>query len=184
MENVIKCGAELSGKNEFWIGSVREQEAEAERTHRHTRRAEPACSDRRQKSYSPPEGGRIALSANERIDGFLSFAIQTKFAYVNKRVAGRFSPPQTINKKLFSPEKGRIALSANERIAEFLDFVLQAKFAYVNKRRRADSARFLRSLGNVRAFCKRRRRRWKMGLWGNRNVIQQGRSEEDDSREF
>ena len=36
------------------------------------------------KSYSPPEGGRIALSANERIAEFLDFAIQAKFAYVNK----------------------------------------------------------------------------------------------------
>ena len=36
------------------------------------------------KGYSPPEGGRIALSANERIDEFLDFAIQAKFAYVNK----------------------------------------------------------------------------------------------------
>ena len=31
-----------------------------------------------------PEGGRIALSANERIAEFLDFAIQDKFAYVNK----------------------------------------------------------------------------------------------------
>ena len=36
------------------------------------------------KSYSPPFGGRIALSANERIAEFLDFAIQAKFAYVNK----------------------------------------------------------------------------------------------------
>ena len=36
------------------------------------------------KSYSPPEGGRIDLSANERIAEFLDFAIQAKFAYVNK----------------------------------------------------------------------------------------------------
>ena len=35
------------------------------------------------KSYSPPQGG-IALSANERIAEFLSFAIRAKFAYVNK----------------------------------------------------------------------------------------------------
>ena len=35
-------------------------------------------------SYSPPKGGRIALSANERIAEFLDFAIQAKFAYVNK----------------------------------------------------------------------------------------------------
>ena len=41
-------------------------------------------ADGRQKSYSPPEGGRIALSANERIAEFLDFAIQAKFAYVNK----------------------------------------------------------------------------------------------------
>ena len=31
-----------------------------------------------------PEGGRIALSANERIAEFLDFAIQVKFAYVNE----------------------------------------------------------------------------------------------------
>ena len=36
------------------------------------------------KSYSPPNGGRIALSANEKIAEFLDFAIQAKFAYVNK----------------------------------------------------------------------------------------------------
>ena len=88
MENVIKCGAELSGKNEFWIDSVREQEAEAERTHRHTRRAEPARLRPQTKSCSPPEGGRMALSANERIAEFLEFAIRAKFTYVNKRVAG------------------------------------------------------------------------------------------------
>ena len=41
-------------------------------------------ADCRQKSYSPPEGGRMALSANERIAEFLDFAIQAKFAYVNK----------------------------------------------------------------------------------------------------
>lgn len=32
----------------------------------------------------PPRGGRITLSANERIDELLHFSIQTKFAYVNK----------------------------------------------------------------------------------------------------
>ena len=31
-----------------------------------------------------PRRGRIALSANERIAKFLHFAIQAKFAYVNK----------------------------------------------------------------------------------------------------
>ena len=36
------------------------------------------------KSYSPPQGGRIALSANERIAEFLNIAIQAKFAYANK----------------------------------------------------------------------------------------------------
>ena len=36
------------------------------------------------KLFSPPEGERIALSANERIAEFLDFAIQAKFAYVNK----------------------------------------------------------------------------------------------------
>ena len=32
----------------------------------------------------PPRGGRITLSANERIDELLHFSIQAKFAYVNK----------------------------------------------------------------------------------------------------
>jgi hypothetical protein len=41
-------------------------------------------SDCRQKAILPPKGGRIALSANERIAEFLDFAIQVKFAYVNK----------------------------------------------------------------------------------------------------
>ena len=36
------------------------------------------------KKLFSPEGGRIALSANERIAEFLNFAIQAKFAYVNK----------------------------------------------------------------------------------------------------
>ena len=36
------------------------------------------------KKLFSPEGGRIALSANERIAGFLDCAIQSKFAYVNK----------------------------------------------------------------------------------------------------
>ena len=36
------------------------------------------------KSDSPPKGGRITLSANERIDELLHFSIQAKFAYVNK----------------------------------------------------------------------------------------------------
>ena len=51
---------------------------------RKCRRAQPA-SDCRQKAILPPEGGgRIALSANERIAEFLNIAIQAKFAYVNK----------------------------------------------------------------------------------------------------
>ena len=36
------------------------------------------------KKLFSPEGGRIALPANERIAEFLDFAIQAKFAYVNK----------------------------------------------------------------------------------------------------
>ena len=43
--------------------------------------------DSRQKAILPPEGGRIALSANERIAEFLDFAIQAKFAYVNKLIS-------------------------------------------------------------------------------------------------
>ena len=38
----------------------------------------------RQKAILPPEGGRIALSANERIAECIDFAIQDKFAYVNQ----------------------------------------------------------------------------------------------------
>ena len=41
-------------------------------------------ADGRQKAILPPEGGRMALSANERIAEFLDFAIQAKFVYVNK----------------------------------------------------------------------------------------------------
>ena len=37
-----------------------------------------------EKSYFPPEGGRIARFANERIADFLDFAIQAKIDYVNK----------------------------------------------------------------------------------------------------
>ena len=36
------------------------------------------------KKLFSPEGGRIALSANERVAEFLDFAIQAKFADVNK----------------------------------------------------------------------------------------------------
>ena len=36
------------------------------------------------KNLFSPQGGRIALSTNERIAEFLDFAIQAKFAYVNK----------------------------------------------------------------------------------------------------
>jgi hypothetical protein len=36
------------------------------------------------KKLFSPQRGRIALSANERIAEFLDFAIQVKFAYVNK----------------------------------------------------------------------------------------------------
>ena len=36
------------------------------------------------KKLFSPRRGRIALSANERIDEFPDFAIQAKFAYVNK----------------------------------------------------------------------------------------------------
>ena len=43
------------------------------------------------KLFSPPEGGRIALSANERIAEFLDFAIQAKFAYVSKLGRSRCS---------------------------------------------------------------------------------------------
>ena len=49
------------------------------------------ASDCRQKAILPRRG-RIALSANERIAEFLDFAIQAKFAYVNKlkRADARF----------------------------------------------------------------------------------------------
>ena len=36
------------------------------------------------KKLFSPEGGRIALSANERIAEFLDFVLQAKFVYVNK----------------------------------------------------------------------------------------------------
>ena len=50
------------------------------------------------KLFSPPEGGRIALSANERIAEFLDFAIQDKFAYVNK-LRTRNARPYNASKK-------------------------------------------------------------------------------------
>ena len=55
-------------------------------------------SDCRQKAILPPKGGRIALSANERIDEFLDFAIQAKFAYVNK--LGSFQAERTESCKI------------------------------------------------------------------------------------
>ena len=36
------------------------------------------------KKLFAPEGGRIALSANERIAEFLDFVLQAKFPYVNE----------------------------------------------------------------------------------------------------
>ena len=41
------------------------------------------AADCRKKRFSP-EGGRIALFANERIAECIDFAIQDKFTYVNK----------------------------------------------------------------------------------------------------
>ena len=52
-----------------------------------------SCQIADKKLFSPRRG-RIALSANERIAEFLNFAIQAKFAYVNKlkpAYAGRIS---------------------------------------------------------------------------------------------
>ena len=49
------------------------------------------------KKLFSPRRGRIALSANERIAEFLDFAIQAKFAYVNKlRQGGIRRPPEII----------------------------------------------------------------------------------------
>ena len=47
-------------------------------------RSPPIHSGGFSQNYSPPEGGRIALSSNERIAESLDFAIQAKFAYANK----------------------------------------------------------------------------------------------------
>ena len=82
----VKCEAELSGKNEFRIGMVRRgnrRQKPKERIDIQGGLNQPVQTA--DKKLFSPEGGRIALSANERIDGFLSFAIQTKFAYVNKQ---------------------------------------------------------------------------------------------------
>ena len=57
-------------------------------------------SDRRQKAILPRRG-RIALSANERIAEFLDFAIQAKFAYVNK-LNGRDARPRFVQNLLFA----------------------------------------------------------------------------------
>ena len=49
------------------------------------------------KKLFSPRRGRIALSVNERIAEFLDFAIQAKFAYVNKlRQGGIRRPPEII----------------------------------------------------------------------------------------
>ncbi len=50
------------------------------------------------KKLFSPEGG-IALSANERIAEFLDFAIQAKFAYVNK-LKFRYSTIAKFKKKI------------------------------------------------------------------------------------
>ena len=50
-------------------------------------KAGSARSDCRQKAILPRRG-RIAFSANERIAEFLDFALQAKFAYVNKLESG------------------------------------------------------------------------------------------------
>ena len=47
----------------------------------------------------PPKGGRIALSANERIAEFLDFAIQAKFAYVNKLQGGVYHAPPCLQRE-------------------------------------------------------------------------------------
>ena len=51
------------------------------------------------KKLFSPEGGRIALSANERIVEFLDFAIQAKFAYVNKLTEGMKRQKQSSKKE-------------------------------------------------------------------------------------
>ena len=55
-------------------------------------------SECRQKAILPRRR-RIALSANERIAEFLDFAIQAKFAYVNKLSPALKSRAQTVDKK-------------------------------------------------------------------------------------
>ena len=55
------------------------------------------ATDCRQKAILPRRG-RIALSANERIAEFLDFAIQAKFAYVNK-LKFRYSTTAKLKKK-------------------------------------------------------------------------------------
>ena len=57
------------------------------------------------KLFSPE--GRIALSANERIDEFLDFAIQAKFAYVNK--LKRVEPAFLMKKNACASRGRRIA---------------------------------------------------------------------------
>ena len=57
------------------------------------------------KSYSPPpRRGRIALPANERIAEFLDFAIQAKFAYVNK-LRARNARPYNVAQKAGAAEQ-------------------------------------------------------------------------------
>ena len=62
----------------------RTQTAQKRQRKKKARRRASGGTDCRQKAILPPKGRRIVISANERISEFLDFAIQARFAYVNK----------------------------------------------------------------------------------------------------
>jgi len=64
------------------------------------------------KKLFSPRRGRIALSANERIAEFLDYAIQAKFAYVNKlsRLSLLSLPPQFAIYERFANAGGFVQL--------------------------------------------------------------------------
>ncbi len=105
MEKRSSVGLHEAAKTNFgleWCGNRRQKPKE--RIDIQGGLNQPA-SDRRQKAIFPRRGG-IAFSANERIDGFLEFAIRAKFAYVNKRRGGLNQPASDRRQKAILPRRG------------------------------------------------------------------------------
>ena len=75
--------AHIGYLSEYYCNIVIEESKKEYERYLRKKRERNHASDCRQKAILPRRG-RIALSANERIAEFLDFAIQAKFAYVNK----------------------------------------------------------------------------------------------------